>query len=137
MDSFIFGRPTGKAPNEKTAVRAASEMERAIREWRREFRGEVQVKDDLAMTEEDIRSANLVLWGDPASNSLIAKIAPQPPLRLSAGEIKAGEHSFPTLDHAPPDWAVIDLNTAPNSRYPGAIPTAGFFREKWEWKAGF
>ena len=33
-----------------------------------------------------------------------------------------------------PDWAVIDLKTPPNSRYPGAIPAADFFGEKWELK---
>ncbi|MEN9286008.1 MAG: hypothetical protein RLZZ179_3501, partial [Verrucomicrobiota bacterium] len=31
-----------------------------------------------------------------------------------------------------PDWAVIDLTTPANSRYPGAIPAAGFFSESWQ-----
>jgi hypothetical protein len=31
-----------------------------------------------------------------------------------------------------PDWAMVDLRTRPNSRYPGKIVTAGFFGEKWE-----
>ena len=31
-----------------------------------------------------------------------------------------------------PDWAVIDLKTAPNSRYPGKVVDADFFGEHWE-----
>ncbi len=33
-----------------------------------------------------------------------------------------------------PDWAVIDLNQAPNARTPGKIAAADFFGEKWELK---
>ncbi|WP_367874655.1 prolyl oligopeptidase family serine peptidase [Luteolibacter sp. Populi] len=174
MNSFIFVRPTGKAANEKAGAWASSEMERGIREWRRQFRGDVRVKDDTAVTEEDIRSANLILWGDPASNALMAKIAPQLPVKWDGSAIQAGERSFPAAEHALvciypnplnperyvvlnssftyreydylnnarqtpklPDWAVIDLKTAADSRYPGAIPAAGFFGEKWELKAGW
>ncbi|MEK7953743.1 prolyl oligopeptidase family serine peptidase [Luteolibacter soli] len=174
MDSFIFVRPTGKAANERAGAWAAAELERAIREWRKQFRGEVRIKDDTAVTEEDIRSANLILWGDPSSNAVMAKVGPQLPVKWGGGAIQAGEKSFPAADHALvciypnplnperyvvvnsgftyreydylnnarqtpklPDWAVIDLNTPPNSRYPGAIPAAGFFGEKWEMKGGF
>ncbi len=31
-----------------------------------------------------------------------------------------------------PDWAVVDLRTPVNSRSPGAIASAGFFGERWE-----
>jgi hypothetical protein len=31
-----------------------------------------------------------------------------------------------------PDWAVIDLRTPPDSRYPGKVVAANFFGEKWE-----
>jgi pimeloyl-ACP methyl ester carboxylesterase len=33
-----------------------------------------------------------------------------------------------------PDWAVVDITTPPNSRWPGRIAAAGFFGENWEWK---
>ncbi len=171
MDSFIFVRPTGAAANEKAGAWAKAEMERAIEHWRRHFRGDARVKDDTAITEDDIKSANLVLWGDPSSNSVMAKVAPNLPITWSGSEIKAGAKTFPAADHALiciypnplnperyvvlnssftfrdydylnnarqtpklPDWAVIDLKTPPNSRYPGAIPAANFFGEKWELK---
>jgi hypothetical protein len=31
-----------------------------------------------------------------------------------------------------PDYAVVDVTTPPNSRYPGKVVRAGFFGEKWE-----
>ena len=31
-----------------------------------------------------------------------------------------------------PDYAVIDITTPPNSRFPGKVVRAGFFGEKWE-----
>jgi pimeloyl-ACP methyl ester carboxylesterase len=173
MDSFIFVRPTGQAASEKAGAWAKAELDRAIEHWRRHFRGEARVKDDTAITEDDLKSANLILWGDPSSNSLIAKTAAQLPISWTGSEIKAGDKSFPAADHALiciypnplnperylvlnssftfreydylnnarqtpklPDWAVIDLNQAPNARTPGRIAAADFFGEKWELKPG-
>ncbi|RLS51302.1 MAG: hypothetical protein DWH91_19460 [Planctomycetota bacterium] len=34
-----------------------------------------------------------------------------------------------------PDWAIIDLTTPPDARWPGKIATGDFFGEKWELKA--
>lgn len=34
-----------------------------------------------------------------------------------------------------PDWAIVDLRTPPNSRYPGKIVGADFFGEQWELRA--
>ncbi len=31
-----------------------------------------------------------------------------------------------------PDWAIVDLNTAPDAYYPGKILRAGFFDEQWQ-----
>lgn len=32
-----------------------------------------------------------------------------------------------------PDWAVIDIDTPPSSRWPGKVVEAGFFGERWEY----
>ena len=31
-----------------------------------------------------------------------------------------------------PDWAIVDLRTAPGPRWPGKIVEAGFFDEEWK-----
>ena len=69
MDSFLMVRPTGPALNEKVGQWADAEMRHAVDHWRRQFRGEARVKDDKDVTEADIAAHNLILWGDPGSNS--------------------------------------------------------------------
>lgn len=81
MDSFIFVRPTGKPWHEEPGKWSAVELERAIDHWRRHFRGAARVKNDAEITEQDIAASNLVLWGDPASNALLGRIAEKLPIR--------------------------------------------------------
>jgi hypothetical protein len=65
LDSFLMVEPTGEPLNEKVGAWAAAEMAHAIDHWRKQFRGDARVKADDAVTEDDIRDHNLVLWGDP------------------------------------------------------------------------
>jgi pimeloyl-ACP methyl ester carboxylesterase len=99
MDSFLMVRPTGKAQHEKVGAWVNAEMNRAIEQWRRQFRGDARVKDDSAVTDADIAAHNLVLWGDPASNQLLAKIANKLPIDWSEKSVKAGKESFPAAGH--------------------------------------
>jgi hypothetical protein len=100
MDSFLFVRPTGKPWHEKTGTWADSELDRAIEHWRRHFRGNARVKDDKAVTPEDIAGSNLVLWGDPASNGILAKIAEKLPISWTQQDIAIGDQRFPSSGHA-------------------------------------
>jgi hypothetical protein len=84
MDSFIMVRPTGTAMNEKVGAWATAEMKHAIDHWRRQFRGDARVKNDSDITDEDIAANNLILWGDPQSNRILAKVASQLPLHWDA-----------------------------------------------------
>jgi len=74
MDRFIIVRPTGKSKWPAVDKWVHAEMERAIKQWRSQFRGEPIVKDDIDVTHEDMKSSNLVLWGDPYSNKLLASL---------------------------------------------------------------
>jgi dienelactone hydrolase len=172
MDSFIFVRPTGKALNEKVGAWAQNELDLAIAGWRRVFRGDARVKDDTAITADDIKNANLVLWGDPGSNKVLAQLLPKLPIQWTRDTLTVDAQKINATDHAPifiypnpanpsryivvnsgftfrmgartsnslqtpklPDWAVIDLNTPPDDLWPGKVEKAGFFDEKWQWKA--
>ena len=99
-ERFIFVRPTGTAANEKAGAWAKAELERAIEHWRRHFRGEALVKNDTEVTDQDMASANIVVWGDPSSNRLLARCADKLPISWTAGEIKVGEKTFPAANHA-------------------------------------
>lgn len=101
MDSFLFVRPTGPALNPRVGGWVAGEMTRAIAEWRRQFRGDARVKNDTDVTKADIAEHNLVLWGDPRSNRILAGIAGKLPVRWTAGGVTVGGKTYPSDSHAP------------------------------------
>jgi hypothetical protein len=125
MDSFIFVRPTGKPLHEQPGKWAASELDRAIEHWRRHFRGVARMKDDTAVTPEDIASANLVLWGDPGSNAVLKQIADKLPIRWDEKQIDAGQKQYASDKHA---LIAIYPNPQNPNRY--VVLNSGFtFRE--------
>lgn len=114
MDAFLFVRPTGKAAHPAVESWSKAELERAIEHWRRHFRGVPRVKDDTQVTNEDIASSNLVLWGDTESNALLKKVAGDLPIGWNAKEIVAGMRRFPSEHHAP---VLIYPNPLNRARY--------------------
>ena len=125
MDSFIMVRPTGRPMNEKVGAWAATEMTHAIEQWKLQFRGEPRVKDDREITDADIAASNLVLWGDPASNQLVARVTDKLPIKWSASEIRVGNQTYSNDHHVP---VLIYPNPLNPQRY--VVLNSGFtFRE--------
>ncbi|MFM7844151.1 MAG: prolyl oligopeptidase family serine peptidase [Planctomycetota bacterium] len=100
MDSFLFVHPTGKAWHEPPAVWSDAELTRAVEQWRRHFRGDARVKEDRQIAAADIEQHNLVLWGDPSSNEVLAKIADRLPIRWERDAIVVNGKSYPSDRHA-------------------------------------
>jgi dienelactone hydrolase len=100
MDRFLFVRPSGNAAHEGAGKWALAELDRAIEHWRRHFRGVAPVKQDSEVSDDDIANSNLVLWGDPSSNRLLAKIVDQLPIVWKKDEITVAERRFAADDHA-------------------------------------
>ncbi len=121
MDSFVMVRPTGQPLNAAVGQWAKTELTEAAFHWRRYFRGEPRVKDDSAITDDDIKNSNLVLWGDPSSNKLLARIADKLPIQWNGKEIKVGGKSYDATRHAP---AFIFPNPLNPSRY--VVINSGF-----------
>ncbi len=101
MTRFVFVLPTGEPSNKGTAERIAAEQARSIVEWRRQFRGEPLVKKDTEITDADIASANLVLWGDPASNKVMSRVMEKLPVKWSGGSVTVGAKTFAANQHYP------------------------------------
>jgi len=103
MSSFVFVRPTGKPLNDKVGAWAKGELDHAIGFWRKVYRGDAPVKDDTAITDDDIRNSNLVLWGDPSSNAVLKKIVGKLPVNwdskqlVFAGQTYDATHTAPVL----------------------------------------
>ncbi len=100
LESFLFVHPSAQGFHETTAVWVDAEMERAKEQWRRHFRGAVRVKEDRQVTDEDISRHNLVLWGDPASNTLLSRIIGKLPISWTKESIKVGGDSWAGDRHA-------------------------------------
>lgn len=169
MGPFLIVTPTGEPQSPGVAAWVAAEQARAVREWRRQFRGEPRVKRDVDVTDADAEAFNLALWGDPGSNRVLARLAARLPIAWGREAIAVGARRFPSSTHALiaiypnpahptryvvlnsgftfreydylnnarqvprlPDWAVVDVKTPPDSRWPGRVVGAGFFDEVWE-----
>ena len=100
MDSFLFVTPTGKTANPLLEKWAKSELEHAIAHWRQQFRGHAQIKKDKDVTLADIRANNLILWGDPSSNSVLKRVADRLPIRWNQKTIFVGAKQYPANNHA-------------------------------------
>ncbi len=101
MDSFVFVTPTGTPLAPGVANWVSSEQQRAIKEWRRHFRGDAQVRTDAEITDADIAASNLILWGDPGSNKILARLADKLPIKWTADGVIVGDKRFAAATHAP------------------------------------
>jgi dienelactone hydrolase len=99
MEPFLCVRPTG-APNHALASDGAkARLELCVKEFSKWMRGDVRLKDDAAITNDDTANHNLILFGDPASNRLIAQIADYLPIRWTKASITVGGKTFSAADH--------------------------------------
>jgi pimeloyl-ACP methyl ester carboxylesterase len=99
MESFLIVGPSGKAINDKTYGWFEAEWMRAVDHWRKQFRGEPRRKDDKDVTDADIAAHNLILWGDPSSNKLMARVLEKLPVKWDAREIVVGKEHFDAANH--------------------------------------
>jgi hypothetical protein len=125
MDSFLMVRPTGEPSNPKVGSWVNSEMAHAIAHWRSQFRGDASVKDDKDVGEADIAGNNLILWGDPRSNKILARIAAKLPIRWDRAELGVGKSRYDSANHVS---VLIYPNPLNPNRY--VVLNSGFtFRE--------
>lgn len=75
-DAFLVVRPTGKPESKESGQYIAATMEQFIKEWAKYMRGDVRIKDDRAVTEDDVEKYHLILFGDMSSNKLTKRLAP-------------------------------------------------------------
>jgi hypothetical protein len=128
MDSFLMVRATGEPRNKEVGGWVNKEMAHAIDHWRKQFRGEARVKDDEAITDGDIASHHLVLWGDPASNKVLARIADKLPIRWGGDNVQLSGKSYPASNHVP---VMIYPNPLNPKRY--VVLNSGFTNREYDY----
>ena len=125
MDSFIVVRPTGQPQHEMIGRWSQSELEHLVAEWRRHFRGDAVVKDDVEITQDDWNNNHLILFGDPQSNVVIKSVINQLPVTWTDKHVSMGDRKFSATDHVP---VMIYPNPKNPNRY--VVLNSGFtYRE--------
>jgi hypothetical protein len=111
---FLCVRGTGKPWNPAPQRYAEADLKRFEEEWEKYLRGTLPVKDDVDVTDQDMATKNLILFGDPGSNSLLAQAMDDLPVRWTKEEIRLNGQSFRSADHVP---ALIYPSPLNASRY--------------------
>jgi S-formylglutathione hydrolase FrmB len=111
---FVLVRGSGTPWNSNVDRWAVGELERVSAEWDRWFRGQPRVVGDSTLDDKDLASRNLILFGDPGSNSVIAKILDKLPIQWTKESITIGKTKYAAGEHVP---VLIFPNPLNPSRY--------------------
>ena len=116
LEPFVFVRPTGQPLNVRLGAWATAELAHAAKLWRDIFRGDAPVKDDTALTDADLAGKNLILWGDPTSNRVLARLLAtgKLPLTWNGQSLTFRGQTYDAAHHAP---ILIFPNPLNPSRY--------------------
>lgn len=125
---FLCVRGTGKAWNPVVQKYADAALDRFAAEWHQYFRGKLRIKNDTDIDQNDIRLKNLILFGDPGSNSLIAKVLPKLPISWTPETIRFAGEPYPAANTLP---ALIHPNPLPGGEARYVVLNSGHtFRGK-------
>ena len=95
MGRFLVVLPTGMSPSAEFQKWVEFESQHFLDRWRALMRGEPRVKKDVDVTDEDLKGdQNLILWGDAASNKIIARLQDKLPLQFDDRNWTFGGESY-------------------------------------------
>ncbi|MCB1203088.1 MAG: hypothetical protein KDN18_02430 [Verrucomicrobiae bacterium] len=101
MSRFIVVPPDHSPSLPKVARWVDFELNHFRSRWRALMRADLPEKTAADLDSDDLREANLILWGDPASNSMIAEIAGRLPVEWKDEVFVLRGRTFSRKDHVP------------------------------------
>ena len=101
MSSFLVVLPSKPSADATVERWVKGESAHQLERWAALMRGDARVKKDSEVTAEDIANCNLVLWGDPASNSVMAKVMAGLPVKWDASGVAVGAKRFDGATQVP------------------------------------
>jgi predicted esterase len=99
MEPFVCVRGTGTPWSSANHVWASWTLARFDREFDKWLRAKIPVTDDTKLTEEQIRSKNLILFGDPGSNAVLAKVLDKLPVKWTKDAIVVAGKKYDPNTH--------------------------------------
>jgi poly(3-hydroxybutyrate) depolymerase len=101
VGKFVVVGPESPASDAKVRRWIDFELGHFRDRWRALMRGDLPEKRADEVNSVDLAGANLILWGDPATNPLIAEMADRLPVRWADGKIHFGDQSWSAEGHVP------------------------------------
>jgi len=99
MDKFKVIAPVAVGWYLPCDTYSSTSRERFIREWDKYFRGKLQVCDPVMIEKKP--DENLILFGDPESNPLIAKVLPKLPIIWTKEKLVVNGVEYDSKTHVP------------------------------------
>jgi len=85
----------GTAGDDQEDAAGRKRAQGAALDWIRWTQGKAVVKPDAAVTEQDIRDNNLILYGSPETNRIVRRIAGRLPIRFEKDAYVVGDRRVP------------------------------------------
>lgn len=106
LDPFLVVLPSGASSHAAIDRWINCELSLFQLRWRSLFRGQLRIKQDREVTDDDIRKYHLILWGTPESNSVIARVLAhrgpgQLPLTWGLESLTLAGENFAADSHLP------------------------------------
>lgn len=106
MDPFLLVRPTGTPWNAAVNTQSLATLKRFEAIYAKHLRAHPRIKDDKDVTAADFANYNVILFGDPGSNSWVAKVLSNSlqgklPLTWTKETVQLAGQSFSAKDHYP------------------------------------
>lgn len=101
LDGFAVVRPEGPGWHPEPDAHAKASADRFEREWDKYYRGRLPSHTTTEVTEEVVKSNHLVLFGDPASNPLIAKVVGKLPITWTKDKLVVNDVEYDPKTHVP------------------------------------
>ncbi|MCB1230334.1 MAG: prolyl oligopeptidase family serine peptidase [Verrucomicrobiae bacterium] len=99
LEPFVVAGQSSPSANAKVERWTKFEFSHFAERWLALMRGELPVRDVEEVNSVDVKEKNLILWGDPTTNPLIAEMADGLPVKWEDGKIRLGDQSWSAADH--------------------------------------
>jgi len=100
LSAFLVVEPSGHSADASFQRWVDFESSHFHDRWASIMRGDLRIKRDRDLTDADIAKYNLILWGDSASNAVIARLAARLPITWDANALTVGKQRFDAPGHA-------------------------------------
>jgi dienelactone hydrolase len=104
MEPFLVALPSGESQNRELQAWIDFEQQHFTDRWRALMRGELRVKRDVDVTDDDLSKYHIIAWGTPETNRFLKDLAASDskmPIRWSNNAVQVGEQTFDAKHHVP------------------------------------